>query len=175
MKKMILLIPAILLLLIVAVLGPRVAKDVRKKTRMPNTYAIVNVGTGKAMRVKDAGPADGTEIIQYGHHNWECITWQFIGMADGSYLLNNLYTLKAIQAAADPQDGVGLWQQPIGGTPLQYWEFMEQPDGNFLVRLKGTELFATALSDEENAPIVLKARQESPKQLWKKVRQSPWI
>lgn len=175
MKIYALIAAAILVLFVVAAVGSRIAKDIRKKVRMPNTYAILNAGTGKAMRVKDAGIADGTEIIQYSHNKWECITWQFIQMPDGSFLLNNCYTLKAIQASAAPNEGVGLSQQPAGGTTLQLWEFLEQPDATFLIRLKGTELYATATSSEQNSPIILEPRMESPMQLWRKVRQSPWI
>jgi len=127
------------------------------------------------MRAKDANPTDGTKVIQYGHHNWECITWQFIRMEDGSYLLHNLFTLKAIQPSSAPKECVDLCQQPIGGTPLQCWEFIEQSEGEFLIRLKGTSLFATASTDEENAPIVLMPKQATPRQVWRKVRQSPWI
>jgi len=56
MKTLVLLIPSILLLLIAVGLGPRIAKDIHKKVRMPNTYAIVNAATGKVKGARKTGP-----------------------------------------------------------------------------------------------------------------------
>ena len=72
-------------------------------------------------------------------------------------------------------EGVGLCQKTLGGTPLQYWEFKEQADGTYLIRLKGTDLYITAESDKVDSPLILKSNQSSPNQKWKLIRQTPWI
>lgn len=175
MNKTITLLPTILLALAAIGLGPRMRKDIKKKLAFTNTYAIQNIENGKDIRVHDAGTEDGRKIILYDHHNWECITWQFIQLEDGAFLLKNLYTQKAFQAASAPKPGVTLKQATMGGTPLQYWELLEQPDGNHKIRLRGTELYITTPSSETNSDIVLMPEDGSKKQLWKLIRQSPWV
>lgn len=69
-----------------------------------------------------------------------------------------------------------LWQQSLGGNRFQRWELIKQPGGDtYLIRLQGTELYATASSDENDSPIVLLPRQDSPRQLWRLVRQTPVV
>lgn len=84
----------ILIVLSAIIFAPRIYKDVKKKRNYANTYAIQNVGTGKDIRVHNAGNDNGTKIILYNHNNWECITWQLIELEDNAYLLKNLYTQK---------------------------------------------------------------------------------
>ncbi len=43
-------------------------KDVAKKRGFADTYAIQNIGTGKDIRVYNAGIADGTKIVLYSHY-----------------------------------------------------------------------------------------------------------
>jgi hypothetical protein len=157
------------------VFGPRIRKDIKKKQNYANTYAIQNVGTGKDIRVKDAGNDDGTKIILYSHHNWECITWQLIQLESETYLLKNLYTQKTFEPSSALEAGVGLWQQTLGGSRLQYWEFIKQSDETYLIRLKDTELYVTVTSDENDSDIVLMPKQDSDKQLWRLVRQNPIV
>lgn len=156
-------------------LGPRIYKDIQKKRAYENTYAIQNVGTGKDIRVYNAGNDDGTKIISYSHNNWECLTWQLIGLEGNTYLLKNLYTQKSFQPSSTPKPGVTMWQQTLGGSRLQYWEFIEQPDDTYLIRLKDTELYITATSGENNSAIALMPRQDSDSQRWRLVRQNPII
>ena len=127
------------------ILVPRLYKDIVKKQNTINTYAIQNVKTGKDIRVYNAGIDDGQKIILYSHHNWECMTWQFIQLEENTYLLKNLYTQKTFQPSASPEQGATLWQQTMGGDRLQYWEFIKQSDEIYQIRLKGTELYITRL------------------------------
>lgn len=154
---------------------PRICKDIQKKRNYANTYAIQNVCNGKDIRVHNAGNADGTKIILYSHNNWECITWQLIELEENTFLLKNLYTQKTFQPASAPQSGVSLWQQTLGGSPLQYWEFLKQPDESYLIRLKNTELYITTISDENNSGIILMPLQNSAAQKWRLIRQNPII
>ena len=165
----------ILITLSAVVFCPRIYKDIKKKRNYANTYAIQNIKTGKDIRVYNAGNDDGTKIILYSHHNWECMTWQLIQLEDKTYLLKNLYTQKSFQASSSPEVGIGLWQQTLGGSSLQYWEFIKQSDETYLIRLKDTDLYLTATSDENNSDIVLMAKQNSDSQLWKLVRQNPIV
>lgn len=173
--KATLIILLILIGLSAIVFAPRIIKDIKKKQNYENTYAIQNVGTGKDIRVYNAGNDDGTKIILYDHHNWECITWQLIGLEENVYLLKNLYTQKSFEPSAAPASSVTLWQQTLGGSRLQYWEFVKQTGENYLIRLKDTELYLTAASDENDSDIVLMPKQDSESQLWKLIRQNPII
>ena len=154
---------------------PRICKDIKKKRNYENTFAIQNIKTGKDIRVYNAGNDNGTKIILYNHHNWECITWQLIQLKEDTYLLKNLYTQKTFEPSAVPQSGVGLWQQTLGGSRYQYWEFIKQSDEIYLIRLKDTELYLTVTSDENNSDIILMEKQDSDSQLWRLIRQNPIV
>lgn len=168
---------SLLALIIVAtvIFGPRLWKDIQKKRGYANTYAIQHVGTGKDMRVYNAGNDNGTKIILYSHNNWECLTWQMIELDKNTYLFKNLYTQKTIEPIVSPKSGVGLWQQTLGGSRLQYWEFIEQPGETYLIRLKDTELYVTVTSNENDSDIILMPRQDSDSQRWRLIRQNPII
>lgn len=175
MKRAFIIVPCVLLALAVTPFVFRYIKDIRKKLSYTNSYAIRNVQTGMAIRVQDANYHDDARTILYGHHNWECITWEMIQLEDSSYLLKNLYTEKTFEPMSAPRAGVGLWQKPMGGRAHQYWEFIKQPDGSYLIRLKGTELYITISSETENSPLVLMPKDNSEKQRWTLSPQSPWI
>ena len=154
---------------------PRICKDIQKKRNYENTYAIQNVKTGKDIRVYNAGNDNGTKIILYSHNNWECLTWQLIELENNIFLLKNLYTQKSFEPSSYPESGVGLQQQTLGGSRLQYWEFMKQPNEAYLIKLKDTELYLTITSNENNSDIILMPKQNSDSQLWRLVRQNPII
>lgn len=153
--------------------APWVIFGKNQKRNYANTYAIQNVDTGKDIRVYNVGVKDETEIILYTHNEWECLTWEFIELEDSTYLLKNLCTQKTFQPSSSPEQGVGLWQKSLGGSRLQYWEFIKQSNNTCLIRLKDTELYLTAISEEDNSPIVLMPKQDSDKQLWKLIKQNP--
>lgn len=177
--KTILLIACVVMASIIIVptimFGPRIRKDISKKRNYANTYAIQNVAVGKDIRVYDAQNEDGTPIILYDHHNWECITWQLIGIEENVFLLKNLYTQKGFQPVSTPMAGVKLHQQTLGGYPYQQWEFVSCEDSTFHIRLRGTELYLTVTSGENNSDIVLMPMQKNESQLWKLIRQNPVI
>lgn len=176
MKTAIIAVLSLILVSECIILGPRLYKDYYKKKQYKNTFAIVNVQSGLALRPMNVNYRDEVPVITYGLHDWECITWEMIGIdAPNTFLLKNLYTQKAFQPNSEPKEDVGLWQQSLGGTTLQYWEFIEKPDGKFLIRLKGYDLYLTASSGKENAVVVLRQLQNSENQLWKKVKQNPFI
>ena len=160
-------------ILFTAVTLPRNLKDIQKKRETVNAYAIQNVKTGKDIRVHNASINDEAKIILYSHHSWECMTWQFIQLEGDTYLLKNLYTQKTFRPSLSPASGVDLWQQPLGGDSLQYWEFLKQADEKYLIRLKDTELYITVTSDSNNSPIVLMPLQNTTEQQWVLIRQSP--
>jgi hypothetical protein len=88
-------------------------------------------------------------------------------------LLKNLATQKTFEPSAEPIAEVDLWQKPLGGSRLQYWEFLKQSDETYLIRLKDTELYLTITSDTDNSPIHLMPKQVSDNQLWRLVKQNP--
>jgi len=169
------IILAAVLLAIAIPIGSRIHTDIRKKLNYKNTYAIQNVQSGKNLRPLDAGTDDGTQLILYDHREWECMTWQLIQLNGDVHLVKNLFTQKTFQPASPDGSDAGLWQQELGGSPLQYWEFLRQEDDTYLIRLQQTDLYLTGSSEETNSPVALMPRQSSRNQLWRLVRQTPWI
>jgi hypothetical protein len=165
-----------LVLAVVAITFPfllRFGVDIKKKLAFENTYAIQNVSSGLGLRPFYAGYKNGNIIVAYPHNNWECMTWEMIALGDNTFLLKNVFTEKTFQPKSEPKEGVELWQQSMGGTQLQYWEFLKQTDETYFIKLKGTDLYLTGSSDK-NLPIVLTTKQESKTQNWKLIRQTPW-
>lgn len=103
------------------------------------------------------------------------MTWQLIQLEADIYLLKNLYTQKTFEPSAVAKSGIGLWQKTLGGSKLQYWEFIKQVDDTYLIRLMDTELYLTASSGEDNSAVILIPKQDSDKQLWRLIRQNPII
>lgn len=175
MKTVIIILSLLLVALLIPTVkyAPWIFFGRSQKQNYANTYAIQNVSTGKDIRVYNVGVQDETEIILYPHNEWECLTWEFIQLEDSTFLLKNLCTQKTFEPSSSPEQGVGLWQKSLGGTRLQYWEFIEQPNDTRLIRLKDTELYLTATSDEDNSPVILMPQQDSDKQLWRLIKQNP--
>lgn len=135
--------------------------------------AIQNVETGKNLRPYEAGAKDGNRIVLYDAINWKCMTWKMEKVADNTYTLRNFFTGKTIQPSEAPLPGVSVFQQPLKKDAPQQWEFLKQPDGAYMIRLKGTELFISISSDKTNSAIVLQPDQKSKKQEWKLLEQNP--
>jgi hypothetical protein len=101
------------------------------------------------------------------------MTWQFIHLEENIFLLRNLFTHKNFQPSSLPEPEVTLWQQTLDGNTNQRWEFLQQSDETYLIRLTGTELYFTATSYEENSDIILMPLQNSTMQLWILIKQQP--
>ncbi len=175
MRQVLIILPIVLAVLIAIPISFRLTKGVKKRIAYQNSYAIQNIKTGKNIRVMNADYHDDVKTILYPHHNWECITWEFIQIEDSTFLLKNLYTQKTFEPMSNPKQGISLWQKPLGGSKYQYWDFLKQVDNSYLIRLKGTELYITISSDEDNSEIILMPNETSDKQKWKLIRQTPLI
>lgn len=177
MKKFILIplciIIGLALLAYLIMVVQRMYHDRQRKLHTVNTFAIQNVKTSMDIRPHNAGIQDERAIIQYNHHNWECMTWQLIKLKDETYLLKNLYTQKTFQPSAAPEAGIALWQQPLEATDFQYWDFIKQDDGSYLIRLSDTELYISVSSGKNNSPIVLMPLQNTAEQKWILIEQHP--
>ena len=160
--------------LLIVVFGGRMLHDTQKKKLRTNTFAIQNVGTGMDIRVYNAGVPDGTKIILYPHHNWECMTWQIIENDGGSCLLKNLYTEKGFESSAEPSAGISLWQKPLKAKDCQRWVF-EKIDDAYRIRLSNTEWYLAAESSETNANLILLSSTNDNKQRWKLIEQHPVV
>lgn len=152
------------------VFGPRIAKDIRKSKDMVDVYAIQNTKTGKCLRPENANFHDGTPIVPYTHHDWECLTWQFIEIEPEMYMLRNLYTGKTFQPKGQPSVGVGLTQLPLGGSAMQYWVFEKKGDNEYAIRLNRTQLYIVEKGDS----IVFSDNHEA-NGMWKLVAQTPIV
>lgn len=175
MKTVILSIIAVIVIAFVTVISFRIRKDIKKKLQFENTYAIQNVATGKALRPLNANYENEIPLISYPLKDWECITWEMIEIETDTYLLKDLFTERTFQPKSEPKEGVSLWQQSLGGTTLQHWEFLKQADNSYLIRLKGTDLYVTPSSDKTDSPIILMPKHDTETQHWKLVKQTPWI
>ena len=164
-----------IIVVVALIFGPRIYKGILLKKDKVQTYAIQNVATSKCIRPYNAGFKDNNSVILYSLNNWECITWQFIELEENTFLLKNLYTEKTFQPTSEPSEGVTMWQKPLGGSKQQYWEFIKQENGTYYIRLKGTELYLTAATGEQNADIVLKPLQKTTDQQWKLIEQHPIV
>jgi hypothetical protein len=136
-------------------------------------FAIHNVETGKNLRPYNANVSNGNRIVLYPHNEWKCLTWRFNHIEGTTYQLKNLYTEKTFEPKSSPESGVALWQQPLTKDSSQYWEFIEQPDDTYLIRLKDTELYITLSSDKTNSDIILMTYQNSSKQQLILIEQYP--
>lgn len=162
-------------LVLIGAIGFRTRKNYQKKVGRANVFAVQNVRNRMNLRPLNAGLEDGAWIILYKHANWECMTWEFIHLEDGSLLLRNVFTEKSWHPVADPAPGVQLAQVPLGGVRYQGVLMEKLPDGTCLLRLQGTNLYLTPGSDEVNAPVVLMQKDGTDRQRWRLVPQRPII
>lgn len=139
-----------------------------------NRFAIQNVATGKNLRPYAAGRQDGNAIILYDHHSWRCLTWELTAVGENIFTLKNRYTFKSFEPASETSNGVTLKQQPKSKEDIQ-WEFIKQPDGNYRIRLRGTDFYLSITSEETNSAIILTEAAYSDKQLWHMVAQDPLL
>ena len=136
------------------------------------SFAIRNIETRKNIRPYNASVSDGNDIILYPHNKWKCLTWQFNHIEGTAYQLQNLYTQKTFEPMSTIETGVALWQQPLNKDSPQ-WEFLEQQDGIYTIRLKNTELYITISSDKTNSAIILMPYENSNRQKWTLIEQYP--
>lgn len=140
------------------------------------TYAIKNVQTGMLLRMKDANSKNGTALVAYTPINWKCMTWEFRNVEGQTYQLKNLFTGKTFQPkAGTAEEGAELEQQPLSETQLQQYEFISTGKNQYLIRLKGTELYVTAIDEDGtiNTGMKLAKKNGSKLQLWTIYEQHP--
>jgi len=139
------------------------------------SFAIQNVQTGKNIRPYNSGTSNGNRIVLYDHNEWKCLTYEFIHVEDDIYQLKNLYTQKTFEPSSTLQSGVTLWQQPLKDIDLHRWEFIEQSENRYLIRLKGTDFYVAISSDKTDSNIILMPKQDSDSQVWRLIEQYPKV
>jgi Ricin-type beta-trefoil lectin domain-like len=165
MKKMIVLLPIVLL-----------AATMAMAQVISGNYAIKNVQTGMLLRVKDAESKNGTPLVAYYPQNWKCMTWDFKNTGPNTYQLQNLLTNKTFQAQGEVGQGVALEEQPLtANASSQQYEFIPVKADVFLIRLKGSDLYITPADAEGkvNSAIVLAKKNNAPTQYWSIYKQAP--
>lgn len=136
------------------------------------TYAIKNVETGIVLRIRDANTKDGTPIVAYSPVDWKCVTWDFKQVEGQTYQLKNLFSGKTLQ----PNAGNALEERPVvADAATQQYEFLPVDKGEYMIRLKGTELYITPSDNKGtiNANILLAKKRESKIQHWVLEEQHP--
>ena len=144
--------------------------------QIKGTYAIKNQSTGMLLRPLEASKKDATPLVSYSPTNWKCMTWDFKQVEDQTYSLRNLLTGKTFQpVAGDVAEGTTLQQQPLlEGATNQQWEFIPVKENNFLIRLKGTDLYVTpAEKSTVNSNIILAKKKPGNIQYWTIYEQHP--
>jgi len=107
-------------------------------------FALKNVHTGKYVRIRDANSANGTPIVAYSPVNWKCVTWHFQPVGTSGYNLKNLFSGKTLQPLnGEAKSGVAMEEQPLGSSKAQEYEVISAGKDQYLVRLKGSELYLT--------------------------------
>jgi len=138
-----------------------------------NSYAIVNVVTGKVLRIKDANSSDGTPIVSYSSVNWKCVTWEFQPTKDGAYRLKNLFSEKTLGPSPD---GKTLEEQTVAnGSEDQLYEFIPAGNDTYFIKQRKKGLFVTP-GDENGTvdePVVLQAKKNTDIQKWRLREQHP--
>lgn len=84
-----------------------------------------------------------------------------------------MLTRKTFQPSSKLELGISICQQKLKEDSIQYWEFIEQSDKSYLVKLKDTDLYLTISSEETNSQVILMPNQNSSDQKWKLVEQYP--
>lgn len=85
---------------------------------LQSTFAIRNVKTSLLLRIQDAQPADGIQLVAYTPTNWKCMTWNFEHVAGNVYRLQNLFTHKTFQPDSTPATGAALRQRPLAADQV---------------------------------------------------------
>lgn len=141
------------------------------------TYAIKNAETGMLLRIKDANGSNGTPLVLYNPVNWKCMTWEFRNVEGQTYQLKNLFTGKAFQPKGGAvAKGTRLEQQPLNAaSAVQFYEFINTGNDVYLIRLKGTDLYVTAVdkNGSVNSGIELQEKNGSKLQMWTIYEQNP--
>ena len=171
----ILIVDAIILAAGAAIFGKRLIKNYHRKAETPDAYMIKNVDSGLVIRPQDAKIEDGIPIIQYNPQNWECTTWQMIGIGDNKYLLKDLYTQKSFAPVGGATNGSLLEQRPIGNDEQQHWIFNLKANGKYTIQLAGTKLYITSSSKTVNDRLSLQYQNQLDNQLWTLHQQQPII
>lgn len=149
------------------------AADGRISTLDGHTFAVQNIHVRKGLRPYRARKHDNNPVILYAHHGWKCLTWRFIQTGENCYRLINFYTGKTLDVPHGPDEGVAVVQSiDQGGAE---WEFHETASGAYTIRLVGTQLYITALSDKTNSPVTLSHFTDINGQKWRLIRQKPWF
>lgn len=141
------------------------------------TYAIKNVETGKLLRPINASKADGASIVMYSPTNWKCLTWDFHHVINNTYLLQNLFSDKTFMPGSNSiTTGTELKQFGIDtNSKIQQWEFIEVTEGQYRIKLAGTDLYITPAdpSGATNSVVVLRNKLDGNLQLWTIYIQNP--
>jgi len=108
--------------------------------------------------------------------NWKCVTWEFKPSGNGSHTLKNLFSGKTLQPLhGDAKAGVALEEQPLDNSQTQEYEMLLVIKDQYLVRLKGTDLYLTPGDPDgsTNSKIILDKKREGDIQRWTLVEQHP--
>ncbi|MCF6404882.1 RICIN domain-containing protein [Chitinophaga filiformis] len=138
-----------------------------------NSYAIVNVVTGKVLRIKDANSQDGTPIVSYSPVNWKCVTWDFQQTKDGAYRLKNLFSEKTLGPS---NDGKRLEEQSIvNGSEEQVYELIPAGNDTYFIKQRKKGLFVTPADENGTVdePVLLQVKKDSDIQKWRLREQHP--
>ncbi|WP_238881912.1 RICIN domain-containing protein [Clostridium sp. YIM B02551] len=122
------------------------------------TYKLINVNSGKALDVYNAGTSDYSNVDIYTDNNTAAQKWNIIQNSDGTYKLINTNSNKALDVyAAGTSDYTNVDIYTDNNTGAQKWNIIQNSDGTYkLINAKSSkalDVYAAGTSDYTNVDI----------------------
>jgi hypothetical protein len=106
------------------------ATSVSASVASGSVYTLTNPNSGKALRAKNAGTADGTPVEIFTVDGSVDQQWQVNSNSNGTYTLISQRSGKALDVvSAGTADGTAVSIYASNGTPAQQWQINSNADG----------------------------------------------
>ena len=164
--KFLKLVPVFAPLLLAATV---LAQDTSATKLLPGSYQIRNKEYGDLLRPENANGAVGTRIVLYPAQPWKCMTWKLQSAGADSFQLQNYFTSKtfAAEGAADQAEQrvtQVLFAKQQGQNPA--WLFSKLADGCYRIVEAKTGKALTALRENGEVKVVVRAWEDKNEQKW---------
>lgn len=112
-------------------------------------YRIVNAKTGKALAALDGSAENGAQLTTVAvDEASEAQLWRLGFVSSGVYNISNGASGKSIDVPSANKDaGTNLIQYTTNGNSNQSWKFEELENGNYVLMVMHSELYADASGD----------------------------
>ena len=105
---------------------------------------VVHKASGRVLAPQDGSKNDSAAILAEEPNDEDYQVWKLVSRGGGMYRLENRSTSRAIDVPSDSKDpGRSLIQYGITGGTNQYYSFIGQGDGSYLVQCGSSKLYVT--------------------------------